>query len=64
MDALLEPIGLTTAAAVQIAVLGGVLLIALVLLRIVFKLTATAFRIGCFLILLIVVAVFFLNLLS
>ena len=64
MDGLLGSLGLTTAELTQLIFLGVVLLIGLFVLRVAFKLTATLFRIGCFGIILIVAAVYILNLLS
>ncbi|MFQ5400068.1 MAG: hypothetical protein ACE5E7_10770 [Anaerolineae bacterium] len=64
MDAILNSIGLTSGELSQLVVLGVILLVGLFLLRIVFKLTATLFRVGCFAILFIVAAVFILNLLN
>jgi hypothetical protein len=41
---------------VPIAIVAVVLIVGLVLLKVAFKLTATLFRIGCFIILLVVLA--------
>ncbi|HEX6383800.1 MAG TPA: hypothetical protein VF177_03940 [Anaerolineae bacterium] len=62
MDALAELLGLTAADLTQLIILGVILLVALLVLRVIFRLTTTLFRLGCFGILLIVAAVFFLQL--
>lgn len=62
MEALAELLGLTAAGLTQLIILGAILLVALLVLRVIFRLTATLFRVGCFGILLIVAAVFFLQL--
>ncbi|MEJ2750622.1 MAG: hypothetical protein P8183_22360 [Anaerolineae bacterium] len=64
MDELLNSIGLASGEVTQLIILAVVLLVGLVLLRVLFKLTATLFRVGCFAILFIVAAVFVLNLLN
>jgi hypothetical protein len=64
MDALSELVGLTSAELSQLLVLGVVLFVGLVLARVALKLTAALFRMGCFFILLIVLAVFVLRLLN
>lgn len=64
MSELLNSIGLASGEVTQLIVLAVVLLVGLFLLRMVFKLTATLFRVGCFAILFIVAAVFVLNLLN
>jgi hypothetical protein len=64
MSDLLNSIGLASGEVTQLIVLAVVLLVGLFLLRLVFKLTATLFRVGCFAILFIVAAVFVLNLLN
>lgn len=64
MDELLNTIGLASGELTQIVILAVVLLVGLFLLRVLFKLTATLFRVGCFAILFIVAAVFVMNLLN
>jgi hypothetical protein len=64
MSELLNSIDLASGEVTQLIVLAVVLLVGLFLLRLVFKLTATLFRVGCFAILFIVAAVFVLNLLN
>lgn len=64
MNDLLNSIGLASGEVTQLIVLAVVLLVGLFLLRMLFKLTATLFRVGCFAILFIVAAVFVLNLLN
>jgi hypothetical protein len=64
MDELLNSIGLASGEVTQLIILAVVLLVGLFLLRVLFKLTATLFRVGCFAILFIVAAVFVLNLLN
>ncbi len=61
---LFETIGLASAELTQLIVLGVILFVGLFLARIVFKLTAALFRIGCFGIIFILAAVFILNLLN
>ena len=58
MDAIAQAIGITAAQLNQMLVLAVVLVVGLVVLRVVLKLTATLFRIGCFGIILIVAAVY------
>lgn len=64
MDALAEVLGLAAGDLVQLIILGGILLVALLILRVVFRLTATLFRVGCFGILLILAAIFVLRVLG
>ncbi len=64
MSELLNSIGLASGEVTQLIILAVVLLVGLFLLRVLFKLTATLFRVGCFAILFIVAAVFVLNLLN
>jgi predicted phage tail protein len=64
MNDLLSAIGLASGELTQIIILAVVLVVGLFLVRVVFKLTATLFRVGCFAILFIVGAVFVLNLLN
>jgi hypothetical protein len=64
MDELLNTIGLASGELTQIVIVAVVLLVGLFLLRVLFKLTATLFRVGCFAILFIVAAVFVMNLLN
>ncbi len=64
MSDLLNSIGLASGEVTQLIILAVVLLVGLFLLRLVFKLTATLFRVGCFAILFIVATVFVLNLLN
>jgi hypothetical protein len=64
MDELLNTIGLASGELTQIVIVAVVLLAGLFLLRVLFKLTATLFRVGCFAILFIVAAVFVMNLLN
>lgn len=64
MTELLDAIGLASGEVNQIIILAVVLLVGLFLVRTLFKLTKTLFRVGCFAILFIVVAVFVLNLLN
>ena len=64
MNELLNSIGLASGEVAQLIILAAVLLVGLFLLRVLFKLTATLFRVGCFAILFIVAAVFVLNLLN
>lgn len=64
MDQLLQTIGLTMGDFTTLAVLAAVLLIGLFLLRILFKITATLLRVGCFLILFILFAAFILMILT
>lgn len=62
MDSIAQLIGLNAAELTQLAILAVVLIVGLVVLRTVMKLTATLFRIGCFGIVFIIVAVFILQL--
>ncbi|MCP4425091.1 MAG: hypothetical protein GY803_11395 [Chloroflexi bacterium] len=64
MSELLASLGLTSGELTQLITLGVILLIGLFLARMLFKLTATLFRVGCFAALFIVAAVFVLNLLN
>lgn len=64
MNDFLNSIGLASGEVTQLIILAVVLLVGLFLLRLVFKLTATLFRVGCFAILFIVAAVFVMNLLN
>ena len=64
MAKLLTSLGLSAGELTRLIVLGAALLVGLFLLRVVFKLTATLFRVGCLAILFIVAAVFVLNLLN
>lgn len=64
MSELLNAIGLASGEVTRLIILAVVLLVGLFLLRVVFKLTATLFRVGCFAILFIVAAMFVLNLLN
>lgn len=64
METLLASLGLTMGELVGIAILTVALLIGLFLLRIIFRLTKNLFRLGCFVVLLLVGAVFALGLLS
>jgi hypothetical protein len=64
MNDLLNSIGLASTEVTQLIILAVVLLVGLFLLRLVFKLTATLFRVGCFAVLFIVAAVFVMNLLN
>jgi hypothetical protein len=64
MDVLAELLGLLPGELMQLIILGIVLFVGLILVRVLFRLTATLFRLGCFFILLIVGGVFFLRLFS
>jgi hypothetical protein len=64
MESLLQNLGLSSGEMTQVIVLSVILIIGLFLARIALKLTAALFRIGCFVAILIVAAVFFLNLLN
>lgn len=64
MIELLNTIGLAPGEVNQMIILAVVLLVGLFLVRTLFKLTATLFRVGCFAILFIVAAVFVINLLN
>ena len=64
MDAFLETINLSTAELIRIGVIGLVLFVGLVGLRFMFKMKKTMLQGGCFLIVLIVAAFFFLSVLS
>ena len=57
MDALLQTMGLTSAEMVQFVALGLILLVGLVVLRVIFRMTAALFRVGCFAALLLLAAV-------
>ncbi len=63
MDALLETINVSTFELISLAVIGFILIIGLITARFMFKLTKTMLQGGCFLIVLIVIAMFFLTLL-
>lgn len=62
MDALLDAIGLTSGELTQTLVIIAILLVGLFLVRAMFRLTATLFRLGCFVVILIAVAMLWLNL--
>lgn len=64
MDSIAQLVGLDAAQLMQLLILAVVLLVGLFVLRAVLKLTAAIFRLGCFGILFIVVAVFVLQLLG
>jgi hypothetical protein len=64
MDGIAEFLGINGEQLTQIVKLGVVLLILLVVGRVALKLTATLFKVGCFTILLIVGAVYLINLMS
>lgn len=64
MEQIAQIIGLTAAELTQLVILAGVLLVGLFVLRIMLKLTAALMRIGCIGIVLIVAAVFLVQLLS
>ena len=64
MDALLEFIELSGAELTRIVTLAVILLLLLVVGRVALKLTATLFRLGCFVILLIVGAVYIISILA
>ena len=64
MDAIAQAIGITAAQLNQLLVLAVVLVVGLVVLRVVLKLTATLFRVGCFGIVLIVAAVYIIRILN
>ncbi|RMG90025.1 MAG: hypothetical protein D6706_20355 [Chloroflexi bacterium] len=57
METIANFLGLTVSELTQLIILVIVLIAGLILLRVLFKLTAALFRLGCFLILLIVTAV-------
>ena len=58
MDALLELIGLSSTEFSRIVTLAIILLVLLIVGRVALKLTATLFRVGCFVIFLVVAAVY------
>ena len=62
MDSIAQLVGLNAAELTQLIILAAVLIVGLFVLRTVLKLTAAIFRIGCFGIIFIVAAVFFLQL--
>jgi hypothetical protein len=62
MDALLDSIGLTGGELTNILIIIAVLLVGLFLVRAMFRLTATLFRLGCFVVILIAVVMLWLNL--
>ncbi|MEM7113199.1 MAG: hypothetical protein AAF614_12260 [Chloroflexota bacterium] len=62
MDALLDAIGLTGAELTQILVVIAVLVVALIVLRTMFRLTAALFRAGCFVVVLVGIALLMLYL--
>lgn len=64
MDALLEFIGLSGAELTRIVTLAIILLVLLIVGRVALKLTATLFRVGCFVILLIVGAVYIISIMA
>lgn len=64
MNSIAQLVGLDAAQLMQLLILAVVLLVGLFVLRAVLKLTAAIFRLGCFGILFIVVAVFVLQLLG
>lgn len=64
MESLLASLGLTMGELIGMAILAVALLVGLFLLRIIFRLTKNLFRLGCFVILLLVGAVLVLRLLS
>lgn len=64
MEDLLAQIGLTPNELMQMVILAVILLVGLVLARIALRLTAALLRIGCFIVLMIITAVFILNLLN
>lgn len=64
MDVLLDAIGLTGAELTQILVVIAVLLVALILIRTMFRLTAALFRVGCFVVILVGATLLVLNLLN
>ena len=61
MESLLASLGLTMGELIGIAILAAALLVGLFLLRMLFRLTKNLFRLGCFVILLLVAAVFVLR---
>ena len=64
MDSVLQLLNLTNAEFIRLVVIGVVLLVALGVFRFLFKLTKTAFQVGCGLILFVVLAIFVLSILS
>ncbi len=64
MADLLTSFGLTSGELTTMITLAVALLVGLFLVRTLFKLTATLFRVGCFAVLFVVTAVFVLNLLN
>lgn len=62
MDTLLDAIGLTSAELTQILIVIAVLLVVLFVIRTMFRLTAALFRAGCFVIVLVGVALLMLYL--
>lgn len=64
MEQIAQIVGLDAGQLTQLLMLAGVLLVGLVALRVVLKLTAALVRIGCVGIVLIVAAVFLVQLLS
>lgn len=64
MDSVLELVNLDSTEFIRLVVIGIVLLVALGVLRFLFKLTKTAFQVGCGLVLFVVAAIFVLSILS
>ncbi len=62
MDALAQLVGISSQELMELVILALVLLGGLFLLRLVFKLTAAVFRLGCLGILLLITAVYLLRL--
>ena len=62
MDTLLATIGLTSGELTQILIIIAILLAGLFVVRAMFRLTATLFRLGCFVVVLIAIAMLWLNL--
>ncbi|MCA9972278.1 MAG: hypothetical protein KC425_18780 [Anaerolineales bacterium] len=64
MENLSQLVGLAPEQLTQLLILAVVLIVGLFVLRVFLKLTATLFRLGCFVVLLIVAAVYVLSLLG
>ena len=64
METLLDTIGLTGGELTQILITITVLLVALILVRTMFRLTAALFRVGCFVVILVGGTLLVLNLLN
>ncbi|MEZ4510918.1 MAG: hypothetical protein R3C62_03500 [Chloroflexota bacterium] len=62
MDALLDAIGLTSGDLTQILVIIAILLVGLFVVRGMFRLTATLFRLGCLVVIIIAVLMLWLKL--